>query len=416
MNHMRPSILAALAPAVVALGLTVAGCVDDPAGPDPDGVLITLAAAVAESGRHSVAGTDVARGYRLAVEMLNEQGGIQGRPVRFETRDDGSDAETSVRLYAEFIASDTIDALLGPYSSPITEAVLEVTEAAGVPVVAPMAAAPDIWADRGREWSVQLLNPGSSYLEGSVEAAIFGGARTIALVWENTAFPASVASGVREAARHHGLDVVLDQSYPVGGADHEALASAARDAGGDLFIGGGYAADAVAFTTAVGAVGYTPRLMSLLLGPGEPHFVDEVGAAARCVVGNTPWSPALGTSGFIADSDTFVSRYESAYGSTPGYHAAGGFAAVELAAEGLDQTILESGEPDRTALRDFLFTAETQTVLGPYGVFPITDPQAGAQRALKGLQVQWQDDGAGGLALRIIHPWAVAEAVPCYIR
>ncbi|WP_425152608.1 amino acid ABC transporter substrate-binding protein [Candidatus Palauibacter sp.] len=402
---------------LVLAALVAAGCVDDPAAPEPEpeGGPITLAAAIAQSGRHGDLGNEVARGYRLAVEILNEQGGVRGRPVQLVLRDDRSDAETSARLYAEFIDSDTIDALLGPYSNPITNAVLAVTEAAGIPLVAP-AAAPEIWAGRQRQWSAQLLNPAPSYLKGSVEVAALVGARDVALVWEDTAFPASVAGGVRVVAQEHGLDIVFAEAYAVGAADHEALVAAARDAGATLFIGGGYATDAIEFTRAATAAGYRPLLMSLLLGPAEPNFIDEVGEAGRCVMGNAPWDPTIRTSGFISDSETMVQRHEAAYGTTPGYHAAAGFGAVELLAEGIDQAISATGDADRSAIRDFLFTVTTETVLGPYSVYPLEDLRAGAQRALPGLQVQWQDDGAGGLARRIIHPWAVANATPCLMR
>lgn len=423
MNQNHKSRAARILPVrsvLAALLLAATACVDDPEDPtgppSDDGAPITLAAAIAESGRRGVEGTEVARGYRLAVEMLNENGGIRGRPVQLEIRDDGSDAEASARLYAELIASGAVDALLGPYSSPITEAVLAVTEAAGVPTVAPAAGAPSIWSERQRQWSVQLLLPGPAYLQGSVEVAAFGGAQTAAVVHENSAFPASVVEGVREAVRRHGLEIVLDRSYEVGMADHEAIAAAARDAGADLFIGGGYTADAAGFAAAAQAVGYRPVLMSLLIGPGQPRFAETVGPAARCVAGNSPWHPAIGTSGFVADNETFVRRYEAAHGKTPGYHAASGFAAVELMAEGLDRAISGTGGPDRTALRDFLFSVRTETIAGPYEVAPIGDAEAGAQRGLQGLQVQWQDDGAGGLALRIVHPWAAADAVPCYTR
>ena len=49
-------------------------------------------------------------------------------------------------------------------------------------------------------------------------------------------------------------------------------------------------------------------------------------------------------------------------------------------------------------------------------VYPMGDEQAGAQQALKGLQVQWQDDGSGGLERRIVHPAAVADAETCLGR
>ena len=183
-----------------------------------------------------------------------------------------------------------------------------------------------------------MLNPGPTYLQGSVEVAAQNGAQTAALVYEDTQFPVSVAEGVREAAQSHGMDIVLDRSYPVGGAGHEALVAAARDAGADLFIGGGYYDNAVAFTKAVDAARYTPMLLSLNVGPAQADFVNDVGGLARCVAGNTPWIPTIRTSGFITDSETLGRRYVAAHSEQPSYYVAGGFGAVELFAEAIDAT------------------------------------------------------------------------------
>ena len=373
-----------------------------------------MAATISETGQRSTSATEMERGYRMAVEELNDRGGIQGREVELVTFNDQSDPDVAVRHYRAFVRR--FEVLLGPYSSPVTAPVLDVTEAAGVPLVAPLAGTPTIWAGKGRQWSVQMLPPAPVYLQGSVEIAAAGGARTVALVYEDTQYPASLASGVREAAAAHGLEIVLDQSYPVGEADYAALATAARDAGGDLFIGGGYFEDAIGLTGAVSEVGYEPLLVSMSLGPADPRFATELGDDARCVTGNAPWINTIGTSGFIAESERFVEQYESRYRRPPGFHAAAGFGAVELMAQAIDATISPAGNIDRAAVRDHLFTASTETVLGPFGVYPLGDEQAGAQRALRGLQVQWQDDGQGGLVQRIVHPEAVAQAEPCFSR
>ena len=106
---MRQKWLGALA---MALAMVACGN-EDPVGPEPMPAPkpITLGAAVAETGRLSTPGEEVSRGYRLAVEMLNEKGGIGGRKVQLVIRDDGSDADASVRLYQEMIASDSITRL-----------------------------------------------------------------------------------------------------------------------------------------------------------------------------------------------------------------------------------------------------------------------------------------------------------------
>jgi len=412
---MRQRWLGALA---MALAMSLAACGnEDPMGPEstPAPKPIRLGAAVAETGRLSTPGEEVSRGYRLAVEMLNEKGGIGGRKVQLVIRDDGSDADASVRLYQEMIASDSITAFLGPYSSGITEPVIGVTEAAGIPLVASAAAAPVIWANRGRQWSVQVTNPAPTYLEGSVELAAQSGARTVALVWEDTAFPTAVAQGIRDAAQTRGLDIVMEQAYALGSADHEALAAMARDAGADLFIGGGYSEDAIAFARAVAAVEFRPLLTSLLLASGET-FINEVGAVGRCVISNAAWDPTIRTEGYIATNEMFVRRYEAAYNRMPDYQAAAGFGAVELLAEGINRAATPTGEIDRASIRDFLFATSKLTVLGPFGVYPLGDAQAGAQRDLKGIQIQWQDDGSGSLVKRIVHPPAASQAPPCFMR
>ena len=405
MNRRGIAAFIALGPVIAAAGCT------ETRNRDP----IYIAATISETGLRSTPATEMENGYRLAVEALNGRGGIRGREMELVTINDRSDPDLAARHYRTFVER-RLDVLLGPYSSPVTSAVLDVTEEAGIPLVAPLAGTPTIWAGKGRRWSVQMLPPAPVYLQGSVEIAARGGARTVALAYEDTQYPRSLATGVREAADAHGLEILLDRSYPAGEADHAALAAAARDAGGDLFIGGGYYEDAIGLTRAVDEVGYEPLLVSLSLGPADPRFADEVGDAARCVTSYAPWISTIATSGFISDSRSFVRMYEDAHGRRPGFHAAAGFGAVELMAEAIDATISPAGSIDRADIRDHLFTASTESVLGPFAVHPLGDEQAGAQRALRGLQVQWQDDGQGGLEQRIVHPEGVAQAEPCFGR
>lgn len=384
-------------------------CFRRPGGP------IRIAATFPASGYLYRDGGKMREGYALAVEMLNERGGLSGRRLELVTRNDHSSPDSAARIYAEFAADEDVDVLLGPYSSPITEAVLSVVEGARRPMIAPMAASAELWEGRNREWTVQLLASARNFLKGSVELAARGGARNVALVWEDSRFPASVAAGVREAVQAHRLRLVMDRSYPPGEARHQLLARAAKNAGADLFVGGGYYRDAAEFLRGAAAERYAPRLASLTLGPADPGFADEVGDdLARCVASNTPWLPTIRTQGPIVASETFVSQYEAAYGSRAGYHAAGGFAAVELLYEGLKAALDRGGEIDDEALRDFLFDAEIETVLGNYGVEALGQADAGSQRALQNLTVQWQDDGAGGLVQRIVHPRDAAEGEACF--
>ena len=412
MTGCQPGTIARLATALF-LAAAVASCRDSAVSPSEESS-VTIAGTRAATGSLSTEGRNMERGFRLAVEMLNDAGGIGGRPVELLLRDDRSDPDLAADIYRELAATDSIDLLIGPYASSVTGAVVPVVEAAGRPLVTPLAASHTIWDGQSRQWSVQMMNNARDNLSGAVVIGAREGAETVALVYEDSRFPVSAAEGVRDAVAEEGMRLVLDEKYPVGGADHAALAARARDLRADLFVGGGYTDDAVAFTRAVADVGYTPLLSSWSIGPGEPDFPDRVGVdLARCVIGNAPWVASLNTSGRLASSEVFVRRYEEAYGVTPGYTAAAGFGAVELLAEAATASLSASGEIQEAELRDYLFSTSTETVLGPFGVVPLGEPDAGSQQLLVRLQLQWQDDGQGGLVQRVIYPDGSADAEAC---
>lgn len=398
------------------LAAVVAACTDATAPPTApiDPPPITIAGTRSATGPLSTEGGNMERGFRLAVDMLNEIGGIDGRRVQLVLLDDGSDPQTAAALYRELVASDSIDLLIGPYASSITDAVVPVAEAASRPLITPAAASHAIWGGRNLQWSVQMMNDARDNLSGAVVVGEREGAETVALVYEDSRFPISAAEGVREAVAERGLRFVVDEKYPVGGADHFGLAARARDLGADLFLGGGYTVDAVAFTRAAAEARYSPLLSSWSVGAAAPDFPDRVGVdLARCVIGNAPWVASLSTSGLLATSATFVRRYEEAYNLTPGYTAAAGFGAIELLAEAALVAVSSDGAISGTTVRDHLFSTLTETVLGPYGVTPLGEPDSGSQRRLVRLQLQWQEDGEGGLVQRVIYPDGPAEAEPC---
>src|SRR5438874_13054553 len=86
---------------------------------------IRIGASIAITGRDAVQGGYVREGYLLCQKHVNEKGGILGRPVQLLIQDDGSEAQAAIRIYEKLITEDKVDAVIGPYSSPITDAVAD---------------------------------------------------------------------------------------------------------------------------------------------------------------------------------------------------------------------------------------------------------------------------------------------------
>lgn len=89
---------------------------------------IRIGATLAQTGPYTTLAQNQLRGYHLCVKHMNDKGGVLGRKLELVLYDDGSDPATAVRLYEKLITQDKVDLVLGPNSSPISEAVADVNE------------------------------------------------------------------------------------------------------------------------------------------------------------------------------------------------------------------------------------------------------------------------------------------------
>ena len=119
---------------------------------------IRIGASLAQTGAFASLAQNTLRGYQLCVKHLNDKGGVLGRKLELVVYDDGSDPATAVRLYKKLITQDKVDLVLGPFSSPITDAVADVTEKHKMPMVAPSAGATSIYR-KGRKFIFSSESP-----------------------------------------------------------------------------------------------------------------------------------------------------------------------------------------------------------------------------------------------------------------
>ena len=115
------------------------------------------------------------------MKHLNEKGGVLRRKLELVVYDNGSDPGTAVRLYEQLITQDKVELVLGPFSSPITDAVADVTEKHKLPMVAPAAPTTSIYR-KGRKFIFSMLPPAEVQLEGLLDLAAKKGLKTVAQI------------------------------------------------------------------------------------------------------------------------------------------------------------------------------------------------------------------------------------------
>ncbi|HXH82675.1 MAG TPA: amino acid ABC transporter substrate-binding protein [Candidatus Tectomicrobia bacterium] len=361
---------------------------------------IRIGASLSLTGTYAKLGKNQHEGYQLCQKDLNARGGILGRKVEFVVYDDQSTPATAVRLYEKLITEDRVDAVMGPYSSPVTEAAANVTEKYKKVMVAPLAATTSIFK-KGRKYIFMVISPAEVYLEGLVDMAAKRGLKTIAVVNEDTLFSKAAASGAVDLAKKKGMQVVYQEAYPKGNTDFSALLTKLRAANPDVVAAATYFDDAVALTRQMRELNVNAKMYGVTVGGDLPEFYDTLKQNAEYIYGATQWEPTLPFPG----NKEFLEAYRKDFGHDPSYHSAAGYAGCLIYA----QAVNKAGTLDADKVRDQLLKLETRTLFGDYKV-----DQDGFQIAHKMVTFQWQkerkvvvwpDDLAQGTPLFPTPPW-----------
>lgn len=363
---------------------------------------IRMGASLSLTGTYAKLGKNQHEGYQLCQKDLNAKGGLLGRKVEFVVYDDQSMPPTGVRLYEKLITEDKVDVVMGPYSSPITEAVANVTEKYKKIMVTPLAATTSIFRkEPRRKYIFMILSPAEVYLEGLVDMAAKRGLKTVAVINEDTLFSKAAAAGAVELAKKKGLQVVFTEAYPKGNTDFSALLTKIKSTNADVIAAATYFDDAVALTRQMKELNVNPKMYGVTVGGDLPEFYDTLKGSAEYIYGATQWEPVLNYPG----NKEWFESYKAEFKHEPSYHSAAGYAGCLIYAEGVKR----AGGLEADRVREQLLKLELRTMFGDYKV-----DQDGFQLAHKMVTFQWQkekkvvvwpDDLAQGKVLFPTPPW-----------
>src|SRR6266851_139827 len=245
--------------------------------PAPAQTPIKIGASLSVTGTYAQPGTYQKEGYELCADHVNAKGGLLGRKIEFVFYDDQSTPATGVRLYEKLITEDKVDAVMGPYSSPITEAVANVTEKYKKVMVSPLAATTSIFKkEPRRRYIFMVISPAEGYLEGLIDIASKRGLKTVAVVNEDTLFSKAAAAGAVDLAKKKGMQVVFQEAYPKGNTDFSALLTKLKATNPDIIAAGTYFDDAVALTRQMKELDLNPKMYGVTVGGDLPEFYDTL--------------------------------------------------------------------------------------------------------------------------------------------
>lgn len=350
-----PALLRRLALAVLCGALLAAGRAAA-AAPEP----VRIGVSLGLTGRFAEFAAMKEKGFRLWEEGVNARGGLLGRPVRLEVRDDGSDAARARAIYDALTGSERFDFVFAPFSSEHTAAVAPLTAGRGYPLIVSGASADSLWQDGGRQL-YGIFTPASKLSLSFLEMLMMHDVARIGIVHAADPFSRLVADGARTWAGRLGLQVPLAEPLPADPAAYAALGRRAAGAGVRALLVCGYLDEVIAFPRAARAAGYRGAFW-VPVGLGLRRFYRDLGPLAEGIFSTSQWGRyARVRSGA---EEAFSRAFAARHGVEPSHFAATAYAAGEL----LERAAGRAGTLDRAALARALGELETSTIIGRYGV------------------------------------------------
>jgi branched-chain amino acid transport system substrate-binding protein len=259
---------------------------------------IRVGATVAVTGPASAEVGHFKKLMELWAETVNARGGVMLKeygkrlPIKMVVYDDTSKPPDAVRLYEKLVTEDQVHVLLGPYSSPITVAASTVAEKHQIPMIALEANSTGIFK-RGFKWLVGVIDDGTKWSNHYFDMLkAEGKAKSIGFVIEDTPHPKEVGSGAVPKAKAIGLEVKVEEYFPVATQDFTPIITKLKAANPDIVYMAAFPPREVTFFKQALEQGLSPREYHVI-----HHGIAFYGAVGtrnvNLVTGEAYWMPGV---------------------------------------------------------------------------------------------------------------------------
>jgi branched-chain amino acid transport system substrate-binding protein len=342
-GYNRRDFLKTAAGGAVAAGALAASCRRIHAEPS----VINIGALYPTTGNFAQFGQDCVNAAKLAVDMINERGGIKslgGAKLNLVLSDVQSDTTVTRTETERLINRYNLSAIHGCYASALTLIASEVAERHKVPL---LTGSSSDQLNRGvRKYTFTPFARASQFAKAQLQMAkLVGDQPKVAVIFENTAFGTSTSAGLREQAPGEGIEIVMFEPYSAGFTDASPLVNKVKASGANMLFAVSYLNDLVLIVRAMKQMGLNIPLNGGSGGSVHPDFYKNTGTDAEGLLGVSHWNH---------DTDKNALEVNAAYRKQFGkfiFEYAGGLVAQTfLIAEALER----AASPDPQKVRDAL--------------------------------------------------------------
>lgn len=344
------------------------------------------------SGPLASLGLQDKNGYQLAIENINNAGGIKslgGAKLRMIIGDSESKPQVGMAQAERLIRAGVV-ALSGCFQSSVTFATTQVAEKNKVPHLINVGVA-DAITGRGFKYTFRVVEKASWNARDKFKYLDWVGkktglkAKTIGMLYEDTLFGQSVKKGWLKYGKKHGYKIVADLSYPHNTSDLTGTISKLKVKKPDVIVSANYTSDAILIAKTMKELNVNP-IAFVAIGGGmqDPAFISSLGKDS------TDFSvmSASGDDITIPSARKVGRQYEKRFNMGMSPVAALSYTTVYVLKDALER----AGSTDREKLREAL--TQTNIGIGEKGIItpsPVEFGEDGQNKHSRCVVVQIRD-------------------------
>lgn len=235
----------------------------------------------AENGQ----GTEVA--VKMAVEEINANGGVNGRPIEVEVQDSKSDPTQAAQIATMFTEDETIMAEIGDFASGACIAAAPIYEEAGLVQLSPTASNPDYTLQGDYMFSIFGKTTDESAFIADYLLKKYMEAKDVAVIYVNSDWGVEAFELLNGYCGDNGVNIVASENFFEGEKDFTAVLTKIRQTNPDtIMLLMGYDSGAVVIKqikqmdwdvkVAISGLAYSEQLISLG-GDNVEGVLSEIG-------------------------------------------------------------------------------------------------------------------------------------------
>lgn len=269
------------------------------------------------SGPSEDFGIAIERGAQMAVDDINQAGGVNGRQIKLIKRDDQSKPDLGVQAAYDLIQNERVLALFGTVNSAVGIPQAAIVNRLKVPWIIPVATATAIVQDSSALPSFVFRNSMSDGEQAPfvAEYALEKGYKKMAVLTDTTDYGRGGRTAVLKTLQAAGVKPLLDEKYDVGYNEDQMkpIIRLLKTSGAEVIINWGLGPEAANIRRAQADLDYLVPVIS--------SWGLAVSSYAR-LAGNSLANGTLTPQTFLQDQPPtpkgrdFVTRYQNTFNTT----------------------------------------------------------------------------------------------------